>query len=661
LQAWEEMCRKTLDRKKINEVNWLLYASDALYKKWRSVCREWMAGRLPGPNGENPAKVKPVEKITSYTFKAFEGKGLTEDAISDMLDMVASGKCLLTKNKKCPLQSLAEVADSYKDKVALQPRIVLHLVDTFPTHFGTSADWTFVVTQFPELGTDLGMKRLITLCPESFMDSLRNKNKSKQQFPAVLAQQLESMVAKAFGTSARERKEPFQIVLTDDLLQSSEPSLIGDKPFCRLAIIDFARRLQAVWSAAQLQNFFTTAFNLSRSETMVFVVFIRPTSKLFLEVLSSMKNLEAHFTTCLQFGSFSTNDKRWLDGARVFVANEKDTILYFGISSQAKENWSEIFGSVKTLDFHIPTMEDFQTVPYRTSTESIVRPESDDARKLRERTELRMTLQCRAPNYHFFNKSEFGFLNEDGKPKCVYSDIISWFSTENQTVFDFFSGGQGLRSALWIQRECYCFVEMPKQKAFLEDYPSRLKRFEKIRKLFDVTEAMHKNTSESRQENSQLVISESNVAESLKLDLRDIFKKKSIPSSSFIGLTKDTDEKDEDLQIVEQAGDSIQQVAFSTGGDEDESDDDIAQSGDADAAIDKEDADDNESEDSAEAVNNGSKDEVVPNEEEGELLDIHQGDEGVDLHFKEVNTHDHGEASPQGEHGSPLSDKSASG
>jgi hypothetical protein len=127
LQAWEEMCRKTLDRKKINEVNWLLYASDALYKKWRSICREWMAGRLPGPNGENLAKVKPIEKTTSYTFKAFEGKGLTEDAISDMLDMMASGKCLLKKNKKCPLQILAEVADSYKDKVALQPRIVLHL------------------------------------------------------------------------------------------------------------------------------------------------------------------------------------------------------------------------------------------------------------------------------------------------------------------------------------------------------------------------------------------------------------------------------------------------------------------------------------------------------------------------------------------------------
>jgi hypothetical protein len=67
------------------------------------------------------------------------------------------------------------------------------------------------------------MKRMITLYLESFMDSLRNKNKSKQQFLVVLAQQLKFMVAKAFGTSAWERKESFQILLTNDLLQSSEP------------------------------------------------------------------------------------------------------------------------------------------------------------------------------------------------------------------------------------------------------------------------------------------------------------------------------------------------------------------------------------------------------------------------------------------------------
>src|SRR5450759_1477670 len=74
----------------------------------------------------------------------------------------------------------------------------------------------------------------------------------------------------------------------------------------------------------------------------------------------------------------------------------------------------------------------------------------------------------------------------------ILKELITSLTSRKETIFDFFSGGQVLKAALLLQRECIIFVDTPKQCLFLEAYPHVLREIPRVDKFWSLMESIHR-------------------------------------------------------------------------------------------------------------------------------------------------------------------------
>ena len=61
-------------------------------------------------------------------------------------------------------------------------------------------------------------------------------------------------------------------------------------------------------------------------------------------------------------------------------------------------------------------------------------------------------------------------------------------------MFDFFSGGQLLKSVLINQQECIAFVDTPKEHLFLQNYVNLLRQIPHVDKYWKTVEKIHRGS-----------------------------------------------------------------------------------------------------------------------------------------------------------------------
>jgi hypothetical protein len=119
------------------------------------------------------------------------------------------------------------------------------------------------------------------------------------------------------------------------------PSIQDEEISPTLAVVKFSRRDQPDWTHAELVNFFTVVHNSLVSTWLVFVIFIQPSKPMFYNLMIAIKEIGNIKSTTVQWGTFSSDDDRWVD--KSLCDQEMEVVLYFGMSNEVHQNWREVF------------------------------------------------------------------------------------------------------------------------------------------------------------------------------------------------------------------------------------------------------------------------------------------------------------------------------
>jgi hypothetical protein len=134
------------------------------------------------------------------------------------------------------------------------------------------------------------------------------------------------------------------------------------------------------------------------------------------------------------------------------------------------------------------------------------KPKSEEERK----TYLSYCFKSHAPRWEFGSSALQGFVNPWAKPGKVIEEIINRFSVEDDTILDFFSGGQVMKHFFIMKRECFVYSDSKRDFEFLKLYVSNLKQaLPSVRRFFSNFEVKHKdyasvpNCAEARKDVSE--------------------------------------------------------------------------------------------------------------------------------------------------------------
>ena len=87
-------------------------------------------------------------------------------------------------------------------------------------------------------------------------------------------------------------------------------------------------------SKDQLVRFFTLINNYVTAPYILFVIFIWPSSPMFGDLLAAMKEIGAHTTTTVQWGTYVPQGLSFVDKTVCIAKAEVEMVVYFGISSE---------------------------------------------------------------------------------------------------------------------------------------------------------------------------------------------------------------------------------------------------------------------------------------------------------------------------------------
>ena len=123
--------------------------------------------------------------------------------------------------------------------------ILKYCCETYPNHVLADCKWENLVKDLPQLDTAEELTRMEQSLSSSYTSHLIMNSKSASAPPLTLTSRIDKLVSQAYGLKQRTRVEPFQVILTQDLEESFEPSINNEQVFSCLAIVKFSRRKPA--------------------------------------------------------------------------------------------------------------------------------------------------------------------------------------------------------------------------------------------------------------------------------------------------------------------------------------------------------------------------------------------------------------------------------
>jgi len=181
-----------------------------------------------------------------------------------------------------------------------------------------------------------------------------------------------------------------------------------------------------------LEVLFKYIVEMPRNETVTLVIFVPP-GQLFSNViiaLHALENVQIH----VEFGIYGRKDNLTQSGKYFLNENEKESIIFAGISQEDKPEWKDIFPKSMEASWNLISEGkkvdlDFMTGNWKTPKSNIPNEESVDKKKSRSEHESWMTYKLKAPRYTMCAE-QGGLVNPECKPARILMDIINrFFST----------------------------------------------------------------------------------------------------------------------------------------------------------------------------------------------------------------------------------------
>ena len=214
-------------------------------------------------------------------------------------------------------------------------------------------------------------------------------------------------------------------------------------------------------------------------------IFVRP-GRFYLNILQALYSLgecEVH----LEFGSYKTAAPLSSDYGSLL--EDQREFLVLACISMSKHDWSETFKEIETTHFEYDAKAN-ELTKWSTPLEDIPTPETAEEKRKRKEDEDYFNLNAKAPRWDMGGEKG-GLVNPDCKSYAVIRTLVKVFSKRDETVFDFFSGGQVLRVALRNGRECMCFSDSPQEASFLTNYGFLLGTLDRVNPFFTRINMMH--------------------------------------------------------------------------------------------------------------------------------------------------------------------------
>ncbi|CAM6099012.1 unnamed protein product [Calypogeia fissa] len=200
---------------------------------------------------------------------------------------------------------------------------------------------------------------------------------------------------------------------------------------------------------------------------MVIVITVLP-GQLFTNIMISLHSFlrERGYKSHIEYGSYDREDGPVIQGALWRGAIE--TILFVGISTEEQIDWADIFKPDDVVAFSYDPQHDIDFQVGKRARGRGKEPK-EEGEELTEVDEL----TYRAPRFEMV-EDKGGFVNPFAKPRQLYHRLMSRLSRSGDTILDFFSGGQVLKVALLIKRECFAYSDSDREHLFTGAYAALL-------------------------------------------------------------------------------------------------------------------------------------------------------------------------------------------
>ena len=235
------------------------------------------------------------------------------------------------------------------------------------------------------------------------------------------------------------------------------------------------------------------ALGIGEDDTKMFVFFCRPGDQVgaVLEAINGHSDMYKK----VEIGSFKKKESIIYDD-NLFPSRD-ETIILAGMSVDdlSNESWKKVFfpmGKKYPTNYFFSLPKDMDFGKFRSTKDPGEKTDEEEIR-LQNLTDL-------APRWDMLEMGQ-GLVNLDCKPSRVIEHFIKYYSMTADTILDFFSGGQVLKTALFCGRECFSIAKSKREVEFLTDYPYYLRQSQMVQKTWDNVKIMH-DGGEIEHENS---------------------------------------------------------------------------------------------------------------------------------------------------------------
>lgn len=209
------------------------------------------------------------------------------------------------KTNESSLKSMDEIVTDIKIWRKLKGIVCQYLHEKDLRNFQASLSWDETVDILPSIGTTTEMMKLRRAEGETNLTSSLKRNEKGKASPA-LALRLDSLYCSQFGGMRKSRSKPYRVFLSSNLMKTIQPAIFQEENLVApLAIIDFSREDQRMWTDSEVYVLLEYILDLSKTTMVVIVMTVHP-GQLATNIFLALKRMVMERKTFVQteYGSY---------------------------------------------------------------------------------------------------------------------------------------------------------------------------------------------------------------------------------------------------------------------------------------------------------------------------------------------------------------------
>ncbi|KAL3694509.1 hypothetical protein R1sor_008160 [Riccia sorocarpa] len=456
-EHFKAMVSQTMGRKSHKEVILLVCCSDKTFSAFERFVLKWKQGLIPNVQGNTgrPHNDKRIEfdrdysKLSVNRFRPVNG--LSDEELKQVWTLLELGAVWVAKPAKYQgFEAVVSLKD-YCKKLKATSSLDRHVVKYWPSRYrevydkwsDLEKDYNFpdkwlesMLKYIPEKGDkEVATDEASSSDVETDDGNTRRRKKGKKKsygvdpLPSQIASAIHRVYCAKRGESAPERLEPLEVLHIKDITKYQ--LTLDVKLECPLVFLDLTHPHMHAWEKPEFSSFLGIVRDLTVSKCFV-VVAIMDFCQAPVDFAHALKDLKDARVT-VDYGCYEVNH----------VHNRTDLpypcwqLIYTFVSLVAEDYKPVLHQSISQQPFLL----EIQPSKWR---EEVNVDEGVHAEGI--------NLMDKAPRWKFvgmkFPHESLSFVHPLSKRRAFCEKIIMNFSSEGDTVLDFFSGGVFTREAL---------------------------------------------------------------------------------------------------------------------------------------------------------------------------------------------------------------------